>query len=55
MNLKVNHLTTIWPNFSQIGPRAADLEFKLHAELAQIFISRNKETKNFDRNEISGT
>ena len=41
--LQVSYLTTIWPNFSQIGPGAGDLEFKMHAELAQIFISRKKE------------
>jgi len=28
--------------FSHIGPVAADLEFKMHAQLAQIFISGNK-------------
>jgi len=27
-------------------------EFKMHAQLTQIFISRNKEKQNFDCNEI---
>jgi len=36
-------LTTNWPNFSQIGPGADDLEFKMRAQLAQILISGNKE------------
>jgi len=53
--LLVTRLTIIWPNFSHIGPVAADLEFKMHAQLAQIFISRNKGQENFDPNEISGT
>jgi len=39
----VGKLTLIWPNFSQIGPGAADLQFKIHAQLEQIFILRNKE------------
>jgi len=51
----VSYLTTIWPNFSQIGPGAGDLEFKMQAQLAQIVVSRKKEKYNFDRNEISDT
>ena len=31
------------PNFSQIGPQTAELEFKMHAQLAQIFELRDKE------------
>ena len=31
-----------WPNFSQIGSRVADLEFKTYPPLALIFISRKQ-------------
>ena len=37
--LSDNNLAKFQPNCS----RAADLELKMHAQLAQIFISRNKE------------
>jgi len=46
------NLAKFQPNWS--GGKL-DLEFKMHAQLAQIFILRNKEKYNFDRNEISGT
>ena len=41
-----NYLTTVWSDFSPIGLRSADLEFKTHAQLAKIFIPRNREKQN---------
>ena len=41
-------MTVSWPNFSQIGSRVADLEFKTYSQLALIFISRKQGKKIFD-------
>ena len=38
-----NYLTTVSPNFSQFGPGAADLEFKMHVQLAYFLLSKNRE------------
>ena len=37
-----NYLTIRWPNCSQIGSGAADLELKTYAQLVEIFISRKR-------------
>ena len=39
MVLKKNYLATTYPNFSQIGRVAIDLELKMYVQLATIFIS----------------
>ena len=36
-------MTTVSPNFSQFGPGAADLEFKMHVQLAYFLRSKNRE------------
>jgi len=38
-----NYLTISWPNFSQMGSGAADLELKTYAKLSEIFVPRKKE------------
>ena len=38
--MEENHLTSSWPNFSQIGRRAADLELKTYAQFIEIFFPR---------------
>ena len=38
-----NYVTTVSPNFSQFGPGAADLEFKMHVQLAYFLRSKNRE------------
>ena len=43
MALWKNYLTTVSPNFSQFGPGAADLEFKMHVQLAYFLLSKNRE------------
>ena len=42
-----NVLTTCSPNFSQFGPGAADLELKMHVQLAYFLLSRNREKLKF--------
>ena len=42
-----NYPIVSWPNFSQIGSRVADLEFKTYPRLALIFISRKQWKKSF--------
>ena len=43
MVLWENYLTTVSANFSQFGPGAADLEFKMHVQLAYFLLSKNRE------------
>ena len=38
-----DYLTTVSPNFSQFGLGAADLEFKMHVQLADFLLSKNRE------------
>jgi len=42
MVLSSNVLTTFPLNFSQVGPGAADLELKMHVQLAYFLLLRNR-------------
>ena len=47
MVFEKTYLTLSWPNFSQIGSRVADLEFKMYPQIALILISRKQWKKIF--------